>query len=119
MLSAFLGLNGECFVDSKKDPLKDILSEILKQPKSSKRLFPFQAANDDEGLTIEKCKKLCFEDHGYVYAGVQHANECWCGMGNDKPTISPAPQSECSMPCAGDSSQKCGGKWRMNIYRKA
>ena len=97
MLYAFLGLNGECFDDSK-------------------RLFPFRVANNDDGLTIDRCKKLCFEDHGYVYAGVEHANECWCG--NDRPTISPAPQSECSMPCAGDSSQKCGGSWRMNIYQK-
>ena len=96
MLPAFLGLSGQCFKDSG-------------------RLFPFKAADDDEGLTIEKCKKLCFEDHGYVYAGVQHANECWCG--NDRPTISPAPQSECSMPCSGDSSQTCGDSWRMNIFR--
>ena len=97
MLYAFLGLNGECFDDSK-------------------RLFPFRVANNDDGLTIDRCKKLCFEDHGYVYAGVEHANECWCG--NDRPTISPAPQSECSMPCAGDSSQKCGDSWRMNIYQR-
>ena len=100
MLSSFLGLGDQCFKDSG-------------------RLFPFKAANDDEGLTIEKCKKLCFEDNQYEYAGVQHANKCWCGMGNYKPTKAPAPQSECSMPCAGDSTQKCGGSWRMNIYRKA
>ena len=96
MLSSFLGLNGECFDDSK-------------------RLFPFRVANNDDELTIERCKKLCFEDHGYVYAGVEHANECWCG--NDRPTISPAPQSQCSMSCSGDSSQKCGGPWRINIYQ--
>ena len=96
MLPAFLGLNGPCIKDSG-------------------RLFPFQVANDDEGLTIEKCKKLCFEDHGYVYAGVQYAHQCFCG--NRRPSISPAPQSDCSKPCSGDSSQKCGGTWRMNIYR--
>ena len=101
ILTAFLGLNGECFVDS-WDRLLSFLA------------YAAYAVNDG-GLTIEKCKKLCFEDHGYVYAGVQTALECWCG--NSRPTISPAPQSECSMPCSGDSSQTCGDSWRMNIFR--
>ena len=94
--AVFLGLNGECFADSKH------------------RILPFLAANE-HGLTIEICKKLCFEDHGYVYAGVQYSSQCFCG--NNRPTTSPVPQSQCSMACSGDRSQKCGGSWRSNIYQ--
>ena len=43
----------------------------------------------------------------------------WHWATTNQPTKAPAPQSECSMPCAGDSSQKCGGSWKMNIYQKA
>ena len=64
-------------------------------------------------MTIEKCKKFCF-DKNYLYAGVQNTNECFCG--NDiKPKIL-KPKTECKLHCTGDSSQICGGPWRMNIY---
>ena len=78
MLSSFLGLGDQCFKDSG-------------------RLFPFQVANDDEGLTIEKCKKLCFEDNQYEYAGVQHAMNAgvaWATTDPPKP-LHPSPSVLC------------------------
>ena len=87
-------LSGECFVDGPD------------------RIFPFAPTVNGE-VTIEKCKKLCFEDNDYLYAGLQYGNECWCG--NETPN-SPAPQHDCSRECSGDNAQKCGGPYRMSVY---
>ena len=68
---------------------------------------------NDNSMTIEKCQKFCFEKN-YLYAGVQYAGECFCGN-----TINPKilkPTTDCNKVCTGDSSQICGGTWRMNIY---
>ena len=64
-------------------------------------------------MTIDKCQTFCF-DKDYLYAGVQYADECFCGNAI-VPEI-PKPNSECDYPCTGNSSQICGGFWRMNIY---
>ena len=71
-------------------------------------------ANNDNQMTVEKCKKLCFEDPGdpRVFAGLKNGNQCWCGD-----EIRSSQTYACSTPCSGDSSQKCGGIDRMNIYQ--
>ena len=92
--SSKLRREGQCYIDNPK------------------RILPSRAPVEG-GLTIEKCKKLCFEERNYSYAGVQNGDECYCG--NDLPNT-PAPDAECSVPCSGDEAQKCGGWFRMNIY---
>ena len=37
-------------------------------------------------MTVEKCKKMCFEDRNFNYAGVQDYFQCFCG--NDQPSDS-------------------------------
>ena len=83
---------------------------------------------ESDDMTVEKCQGICFDDNEEilladgsldmmpVYAGVQNGNECWCG--NIKPTTPADVQSECSKPCSGDNSQKCGGKRLVNIILK-
>ena len=63
-------------------------------------------------MTILRCKKNCIT-RSYKYAGVEFSKECFCG--NDRPKI-PAPETDCSMACAGDKSEKCGGGNRINVY---
>lgn len=41
--------------------------------------------------------------------------ECWCGQVIGNYTHS-APESDCSMPCNGDSSETCGGRGRLTLY---
>ena len=95
----YIDLNGECFVDKR----------------NKGRILPFRAKSvSPKSLTIEKCKKACFEDNDYVYAGVQAGNRCFCG--NATPTSRASSESECNKKCRGDKSQICGGKLRMNIY---
>ena len=51
-----------------------------------------------------------------MYAGVQFGSQCFCG--NEIPALKAVrPESECNMKCKGDLAQKCGGRWRMNVYK--
>ena len=63
-------------------------------------------------MNIEKCITLCKEKN-FGFAGVQSGNQCYCG---DEAPIQSAPARECHLNCAGNTSQKCGGHWRMNVY---
>lgn len=48
-------------------------------------------------------------------------NECYCGnsLTNNGATGAVVASSNCASACAGDSSQKCGGGYYMNVYSKA
>ena len=50
----------------------------------------------------------------FEYYGVQNGDECYCGD-NDSKFILTDP-IECNKPCVGDSSERCGASWRMNVY---
>ncbi|XP_061173301.1 zonadhesin-like [Saccostrea echinata] len=65
-------------------------------------------------LTISSCKELC-RKRGKKYAGVQHRNECFCG--NTMRRYPKKADRECSYPCSGNSKEKCGAAWRMNVYQ--
>ena len=66
-------------------------------------------------LTPAKCIEACREN-GYSFAGVQYAEECFCGN-EAPPPIKIVAMSECNMGCTGDSSIKCGGSYRNNVYK--
>lgn len=68
-----------------------------------------------EELTLESCKAYCVDDRGYYFFGVEYSNECYCGDHREESSTR-MDDSECSMPCAGDPSQTCGGDKRINIY---
>jgi hypothetical protein len=55
---------------------------------------------------------MACQTKGYKYSGTEYAEECWCG--NSIPS-SPAPESQCSMACKGDSTQKCGAGDRLSV----
>merc|ERR1719334_1630209 len=65
-------------------------------------------------VTPEVCRMSCATKK-YKYSGVECSNECWCG--NVTPPrekiVSP---NDCSYKCSGNSSQVCGGGWRINVY---
>jgi len=92
--------NGNCVIDS-----------------SSPRLLPFLPGNDLRfpSLTPAKCIAAC-NDQNYNFAGVQFGHECWCGD-EAPPEDKIVDMEECNQSCEGDSAQKCGATWRMNVYR--
>ena len=99
-------LDGECFSNT-----------------PTNRILPYLVQKNRQNMSVDKCKKLCFDGNhddfgggGYVYAGVQNTEECWCG--NAKPPQNyKQKQSECMRLCPGDNSQKCGDRYMINVYR--
>jgi len=86
--------NGQC--------VKDTRSRVLPI------MFGNTYVNSPEYCT-EKCRI-----HEYTYAGVEFSSECFCG--HTPPTDSIVDDEDCDMPCTGDLSETCGGRWRMNVY---
>ena len=64
---------------------------------------------------------MCF-DHcralGMRYAGLQNANECYCGNGYelDNANHSRTDDFECNMTCADDPNSICGDNLRNSVY---
>jgi len=86
---------------------------------SPDRLLPTNAIPGDDlyipSNTPARCMEAC-KDQGFLFAGVQYGHECWCG--NDAPPEDKiVDMADCDYSCSGDSSQTCGGYWRMNVYR--
>ena len=66
-------------------------------------------------LTPASCLQAC-QENGFIFAGVEAGHECFCG--NDEPTGDKiAPDGDCSHNCNGDSSLKCGGAWRLSVFK--
>lgn len=65
-------------------------------------------------LTLESCALLCHQAK-FSLAGAEDGGECHCG--NDlSPSAAKAPASECDQLCSGDSSESCGGNWRISVF---
>jgi hypothetical protein len=62
-------------------------------------------------MSIELCMYDCGAG-GYTYAGLEYADECWCG--NDIPTLTPS--DSCDMACLGKPAETCGGMNTLQLY---
>jgi hypothetical protein len=67
----------------------------------------------DDSMTVDKCQAVC---SNFEIFGVEYGRECYCG--NTLNGSTKRDSSECSFPCAGDDTQKCGAGDRLSIYRK-
>jgi hypothetical protein len=61
----------------------------------------------------DQCGQRCSE-LGYLYAGTQNSEECWCGnrYGRHGPNT-----GGCRMTCRGTSSEMCGGPYENSVYK--
>ncbi|RFU31980.1 hypothetical protein B7463_g4374, partial [Scytalidium lignicola] len=68
-------------------------------------------------MTVELCESTCLAA-GYSYAGVEYADECYCGNALQNGGA-PAPDGNagCNMACDGNSGETCGGANRLNLYQ--
>ena len=65
-------------------------------------------------MTVEKCASFC---SGYSYMAVEYGSECYCGNKiNTAQGAVPASDGRCKVPCAGDTSQICGGGFGLTLY---
>ncbi|KAF2225976.1 hypothetical protein BDZ85DRAFT_193191, partial [Elsinoe ampelina] len=71
----------------------------------------------DEDVTIDGCMNYCGAK-GYKYIGVEYANQCFCSntLAADR-APNPNVFGNCFTPCAGNSSQICGGASRLSVYK--
>ncbi|KZT03065.1 copper radical oxidase [Laetiporus sulphureus 93-53] len=69
-----------------------------------------------DNMTVESCINFCDSlSTTYVYAGVEYAQECYCGNDIENGgTHSNA--SECNSACSGDANEICGAGNRLNLY---
>jgi hypothetical protein len=64
-------------------------------------------------MTPAACAVQCA---GFKFFGVQIGYACFCGDDHDPVKHGPVPESDCSVPCSGDSSIMCGAANRNSIY---
>jgi hypothetical protein len=71
---------------------------------------------DSAQMTIESCITLC-ENLGYVVAGTEYTTQCFCDnvLRNG---VTLAPESDCNMPCGGNSAEVCGAGDRLTVWSK-
>lgn len=65
-------------------------------------------------MTNDLCASHCIS-RNYALFGTEYSHECYCA--SSLATASTMkPQSECSQPCKGDPSQRCGGPSRLSLW---
>ncbi|KAA1470607.1 WSC-domain-containing protein [Dentipellis sp. KUC8613] len=65
-------------------------------------------------LTVESCLAFCAQGN-YSLAGVEFSEQCLCANVTSA-TLTPEPAENCSLPCAGNASETCGGPDRLFLY---
>ncbi|OQU99815.1 hypothetical protein CLAIMM_05396 [Cladophialophora immunda] len=76
------------------------------------------ASESNGQMTNENCVAFC-ESKGFSIAGSEYADECYCGNSipdSGKPV--PGVVGDCTMSCAGDDSEFCGGSGTISLYQK-
>lgn len=70
-------------------------------------------------VVIEYPFKNCRNKWNDLFLFLQYARECFCGYGSnlDSPPYVNKNDSECNMTCLQNPDEKCGGRWRMSVYR--
>lgn len=68
----------------------------------------------DVNMTLAFCAQICGMSN-YQYFGVEYGNECWCAH-SISPAATPTNTSSCDSPCAGDSSETCGGLLTISVW---
>ncbi|KAF2001319.1 WSC-domain-containing protein [Amniculicola lignicola CBS 123094] len=79
--------------------------------KPNGRSLEYRYANDS--MTVELCAAIAAAN-GYAYFGLEYQRECW--MDNLLDTATPAGPSRCSLLCAGNQLETCGGPLYLNLY---
>lgn len=70
------------------------------------------AAHAGDDMTLEVCAGLCA---GWAFFGTEYGRECYCGDAFQAGSV-PAPQADCSFPCAANALELCGAANRLSVY---
>lgn len=68
--------------------------------------------------TATSCLSLCAE-YGFMAAGMEYGDECYCG--DEAKLIASGstiqPETDCQVPCSGNTQYFCGGGARLSYYK--
>ncbi|KAJ6532912.1 galactose oxidase [Mycena vulgaris] len=80
------------------------------------RVFKWEIDNMNNN-SASACLGRC-ADFGYTAGGMEFGFQCFCGDVADVTAsgVSPAPESDCDLPCTGDPIHLCGGGSRIQYY---
>lgn len=70
---------------------------------------------DLDNMTADMCLAYC-KTNSYTYAGIEYTKECYCANYIDA-LSNKLPDSSCNLPCAGNSSEICGGNLALTVYQ--
>ncbi|OLN88507.1 WSC domain-containing protein-like protein 1 [Colletotrichum chlorophyti] len=73
------------------------------------------AVTSSDQMTNEACTEYCY-GQGFPYAGTEYYRECWCGNALATGGIL-ANEADCTTPCVGNTTQPCGGPFRLSLYK--
>jgi hypothetical protein len=66
-------------------------------------------------MTPDTCAANCT---GYNYFGIEYGRECYCGNALAAGSVlSPNGDSDCNVPCGGNSTELCGAGGRLTLYK--
>ena len=81
------------------------------------RLMLFSAfKNMDPIISVDTCDAACAA-HNFTLAGLEAGHGCFCSDALAPPVQPPRPTIECCTPCIGNSSQVCGGVFRLLVFK--
>jgi WSC domain len=73
----------------------------------------FSNSSNTPALCASQCRQS-----GYRYSGVEYGNQCWCdNFILNAGSSAGSGQTGCTVTCAGDKTQTCGGSNRIQIYQ--
>lgn len=84
------------------------------QDSVSKRTLNYPSNRDYNVQTVETCTTWCAASK-FSYCGLEYGSQCYGDYSLPAGNLT-APDSDCSMPCAGNSSQVCGNGNRLSVY---
>ncbi|KAK4686420.1 hypothetical protein P7C73_g3711, partial [Tremellales sp. Uapishka_1] len=67
----------------------------------------------NSGMTSAQCMRVCQAD-GYPVYGTENGNQCYCGVA--VPSGGLMADSQCSVKCAGLSTEYCGAGYKLSTY---
>ncbi|KAF2025478.1 galactose oxidase [Setomelanomma holmii] len=84
---------------------------------AGQKVFPWQLVNST-GNSPEWCLGKC-KEFGYMAAGMEYGEECYCGDLDGIETIGamPVDESECNTACPGNPEAICGQGLRLTWYK--
>lgn len=103
-------LTGSCSALSGSDPVAYDYVGCFTDDVNSRTFSA--ATSSDNNMTLSECSKFC---SGYQYFGTEYTTQCFCGttLGSSG---TEAAETDCYMPCGGDSTETCGGPNRLSVY---